>query len=248
MWAVATQPGAWGGVREAGSARPKLGDLHPPARAGTHSTKEPRAPGHPWARQAWAGSPAPLGSNPQPTEGWALGDKPMLLSPGPPGAPRKWRVGVRVRASPGAQAGMESGQQTWVSGMGQIAGIPPRQGLRVCSRGGPMRTITPGLTALFFGSPGRHPTPRLSCLSLLSGTWGLMAWGLKRHCCQWSPLLVPSWELPWPKSLGHLGWIPAWISAGDWAKDERDGQTRLAPPPTGPATRLLWRSVCGPGG
>lgn len=33
----------------------------------------------------------------------------------------------------------------------------------------------------------------------------------------WSPP-GPSWEFPWPKSSGQLGWIQAWISAGDWAK------------------------------
>lgn len=62
------------------------------------------------------------------------------------------------------------------------------------------------------------------------------------------PLLVPSWEFPWPKSSDQLDWSPAWISTGDWAKDEWGRQTRSAPPPTGPATLLLWESVCGPGG
>lgn len=60
------------------------------------------------------------------------------------------------------------------------------------------------------------------------------------------PLLVPSWEFPWPKSSDQLDWIPAWISTGDWAKGEWGGQTRSAPPPTGPATLLLSESVCGP--
>ena len=40
--------------------------------------------------------------------------------------------------------------------MGRV-GNTASEGLRVCSSDGPVRVVTPGLTAVFFGSPGRPP-------------------------------------------------------------------------------------------
>lgn len=59
--AAAAQPGAWSWVRGAGVLDPGSGDLYPPSSAGRY--KGAQCPGHPWVRQAWAGSPASLGSS-----------------------------------------------------------------------------------------------------------------------------------------------------------------------------------------
>ena len=244
-------PGAWSWVTEARRARPRLGDLSPSASAGSCSRKGPSRPGVPLGQTGLQAVPPSLALGCQPTGSWVLGGRILLLPShlqahwdfrNPLGVPLEYeRCGVRAGPSPGAQAGMEQSIRPAEAGR-----ETPWQGLRVCPVGGPMRTITPGLTAVVFRSPGRPPVSPACRYS--AGAWGLVAWGLGRHCHLPGPLLVPSWEFPWPKSSGQLGWIQAWISAGDWAEGGRGGQRPCSFPTSGPGALLLLGPLCGPGG
>lgn len=110
-------PGAWSWVTEARRARPRLGDLHPSASAGSRSRKGPsrprvaRGPNRPGQAV-----PPGLALGRQPTGSWVLGGRILLLPShlqahrdlrNPLGVPLEYeRCGVRSGPSPGAQAGM----------------------------------------------------------------------------------------------------------------------------------------------
>lgn len=155
--------------------------------------------------QALVGHPAPTQLQSPARRGLGTGGTRGRCPAPPPGRPGGSGVTAGLLLGTGADGGWTARAGRWGDRLARPEGAPGNA---------PVGAVAAGLTAVPV-SPGAG----LSVLPVVTQRdVRARGRGLGQLCCPTCPLRVPSWEFPWPKSSGQLGWIPARISAGDWAE------------------------------